>query len=269
MSIEDDLLKLSELKEKGAITAEEFEARKAQLLKPPAKRLNMTGLWWKLPVAVIGVSGMIYGSNTIKSAKSVTTDELPLCQSENATSTLREAFNQSQVARAENLSVIEIQNVTEIQPSTKERRSCAATITLNNASKIDVAFVLEKRTSGRFMLTFELRNTVQAYRYEPDVVVLQGMLLSALGETPDGVKITFPAVRLMAPITVQGTLGDDFKETEEGVVLVQMALNEKMMNIYKSLKGKRVEVAGTLFHQDNGHHYTKVLITPETITPID
>lgn len=45
MSIEDDLLKLSELKEKGAITAEEFEARKAQLLKHPAKRLNMTGLW--------------------------------------------------------------------------------------------------------------------------------------------------------------------------------------------------------------------------------
>lgn len=71
MSIEDDLLKLSELKEKGAITAEEFEARKAQLLKPPAKRLNMTGLWWKLPVAVIGVSGMIYGSNTIKRNKSV------------------------------------------------------------------------------------------------------------------------------------------------------------------------------------------------------
>lgn len=158
MSIEDDLLKLSELKEKGAITAEEFEARKAQLLKPPAKRLNMTGLWWKLPAAVIGVSGMIYGSNTIKSAKSVTTDELPSCQSENATSTLREAFNQSQVARTENLNVIEIQNATEIQPSTKERRSCTATITLNNTSKIDVAFVLEKRTGGKFMLTFELRD---------------------------------------------------------------------------------------------------------------
>lgn len=71
MSIEDDLLKLSELKEKGAITTEEFEARKAQLLKPPAKRLNMTGLWWKLPAAIIGVSGMIYGSNTIKRHKSV------------------------------------------------------------------------------------------------------------------------------------------------------------------------------------------------------
>lgn len=158
MSIEDDLLKLSELKEKGTITTEEFEARKAQLLKPPAKRLNMTGLWWKLPAAVIGVSGMIYSSNAIKRTKTVTTDELPSCQSENATSALREAFNQSQVARTENLGVIEIQNATEIQPSTKERRSCAATITLNNTSKIDVAFVLEKRTSGKFMLTFEVRD---------------------------------------------------------------------------------------------------------------
>lgn len=102
---------------------------------------------------------MISGSNTIKRAKSVTTDELPSCQSENATSTLREAFNQSQVARAENLSAIEIQNTTEIQPSTKERRNCAATIMLNNTNKIGVAFVLEKRTSGKYMLTFELRDT--------------------------------------------------------------------------------------------------------------
>ena len=103
----------------------------------------------------------------------------------------------------------------------------------------------------------------QTYRYEPAVVTLQGTLLSAPGETPNGKKITFPALQLKDPITVEGTSADS--PTEKGVVLLNMVLDDKTMPIYKSLKGKRVSVTGTLFHSDNGNHQTNVLVTPTAI----
>lgn len=71
MSIEDDLLKLNELKDKGALTADEFVERKTQLLKRPVKRLNLAGIWWKLPIAIVGLLGVIYGSNVVKRNKSI------------------------------------------------------------------------------------------------------------------------------------------------------------------------------------------------------
>ena len=103
----------------------------------------------------------------------------------------------------------------------------------------------------------------QAYKYEPTVVTLQGTLLSAPGEAPSGKKITFPALQLARAITVQGTSAD--VPTEKGVVLLHMVLDDKAMPVFKSLKGTRVNVTGTLFHSDNGNHQTNVLVTPSTI----
>ncbi|MFM9924885.1 DUF4431 domain-containing protein [Variovorax sp. H27-G14] len=105
------------------------------------------------------------------------------------------------------------------------------------------------------------------YSYEPAVVTLQGTLLSSPGETPDGEKLTFPSLRLNKPITVQAppTAPGAEAEAEKGVVLLHMALNAKNMATFKALKGQQVKVVGTLFHADNGHHQTNVLVSPVSI----
>jgi hypothetical protein len=103
----------------------------------------------------------------------------------------------------------------------------------------------------------------QTYRYEPTTVSLQGKLLSATGETPDGKKIKYPALRLNNPITVSG---DQDTPTEKGVLLLHMTLGDETMVEFKRLKGQSVTVTGTLFHSDNGNHQTNVLLSPSAIT---
>nr|WP_319566306.1 DUF4431 domain-containing protein [uncultured Rhodoferax sp.] len=104
----------------------------------------------------------------------------------------------------------------------------------------------------------------EIYKYEPATVSLQGKLLSATGETPDGKKIKYPALRLHSPIMVNG---DQNTPTEKGVLLLHMALGDETMAEFKRLKGQSVTVTGTLFHSDNGNHQTNVLITPSKVTP--
>jgi hypothetical protein len=103
-------------------------------------------------------------------------------------------------------------------------------------------------------------------RYDPAVVTLQGTLRSGDGMTPDGQKLKFPALRLSAPIAVAQDAPRDWP-AEQGVVLLHLALDEKNMAAFKRLKGKPVQVTGTLFHADNGNQQTKVLIFPESIVP--
>ena len=105
--------------------------------------------------------------------------------------------------------------------------------------------------------------SAQPYAYEPAVVRLTGTLLSAPGESPNGKKITFPALQLTSPILVEGP----DEPTEKGVVLLHMVLNDKTMASFQTLKGKRATVTGTLFHSDNGNHQTNVLVTPTAILP--
>lgn len=119
-------------------------------------------------------------------------------------------------------------------------------------------------TATIFCLAIPLSSFAQTYKYEPTAVTLHGKLLSSPGETPDGKRITFPALQLSKPIMVQG---DQETPTEKGVTLMHMVLEPKMMETFKSLKGKSVSVTGTMFHSDNGNHQTSVLITPSAITP--
>lgn len=119
-------------------------------------------------------------------------------------------------------------------------------------------------TTTIFCLGIPLSSFAQTYEYEPTAVTLYGKLLSSPGETPDGKKIRFPALQLSKPIMVQG---DQETPTEKGVILMHMVLEPKMMETFKSLKGKSVSVTGTMFHSDNGNHQTSVLITPSAITP--
>lgn len=106
----------------------------------------------------------------------------------------------------------------------------------------------------------------QSYSYSSDVT-LYGTFVSPPGETPDGKKINYPALELVVPITVNATLGEeDFEPTEKGVMLLHLVLNEKRMAEFRSLKGRRVSVNGTLFHSDNGNHQTDVLMDVTSIS---
>jgi len=108
---------------------------------------------------------------------------------------------------------------------------------------------------------------VAQYTYGPADVTLYGKLISAPGETPDGAKLTYPAIELMSPITVEATPGDEMYEpTEKGVMLIHLVLDEQTMADFKQLKGRRVAASGRLFHSDNGHHQTDVLLSVKSIS---
>lgn len=108
--------------------------------------------------------------------------------------------------------------------------------------------------------------SAETYKYEPSVATLKGRLVSAPGESPDGKKITFPALQLSTPITVQGL---EDTPTEKGVMLLHLSLSPKMMGDFNRLKGKKAAVTGSLFHADNGNHQTNVLISPASITFVE
>jgi len=105
----------------------------------------------------------------------------------------------------------------------------------------------------------------QTLKYGPAVVQLSGTLTSGKGVEPDDTKIIFPAIKLKAPIRVEGTPGDDADVTEKNISLVQLSLDEKLMAQYERMKSQAAVVTGTLFHQNTGHHHTKVLMLVQKI----
>ncbi|HYW58516.1 MAG TPA: lysozyme inhibitor LprI family protein [Polaromonas sp.] len=88
MNVTDELLKLNELKDKGALTQDEFDIQKGKLLsggEPVKPKKKSSGLIWKIPLAVIGVSigliGMNSGTDKIKQSKSETDQSETLAKS--------------------------------------------------------------------------------------------------------------------------------------------------------------------------------------------
>ncbi|MBK0052997.1 DUF4431 domain-containing protein [Stenotrophomonas sp. S39] len=103
----------------------------------------------------------------------------------------------------------------------------------------------------------------QTYRYEPEQVSLYGTLVSMPGETADGKKYMYPAIQLFTPISVQAE--DEYSPYVGGVLLIQLNLNNDLMRVFQRLKGKQVNMTGTLFHSHTGWHQTPVLITVSDI----
>lgn len=104
--------------------------------------------------------------------------------------------------------------------------------------------------------------TANAVEYDKPVT-LAGVLNSSTGESPDGKAVQFPSLRLSKPITVESS---DPGETEKNVTLIQLVLKPDLMQKYKALKGKSAKVNCSLFHSDNGNHYTKVLCEVSAIS---
>ena len=106
----------------------------------------------------------------------------------------------------------------------------------------------------------------QGYSYEPAVVSLHGTLVQKRGEEPNGKMITFTALKLDRPITVQGTPGDDMDVTESDIrELHIIAVDRKVEAQIRRLKGRRVLITGGLMHSHTGHHHTTVLVLPKSV----
>jgi len=66
---------------------------------------------------------------------------------------------------------------------------------------------------------------------------------------------------------VNGKHDDELNsESETGIKQMQLVVvNDADRKRYASLIGKNVQVTGTLFHAQNGHHRTPVLLTVKSI----
>jgi hypothetical protein len=105
----------------------------------------------------------------------------------------------------------------------------------------------------------------ETLQYEPKVVRLVGTLVSGTGETPDEVRVSFPAIRLKVPVRIEADPDDSTNEKEEDVSLMQLILGPPLMKQFKKLRGQQVIVSGKLMHAMSGHHYTRVLVEVQGI----
>lgn len=151
MSEVDELEKLAALKEKGILSEDEFNAKKSEILNTgSSKPKKSRGLLWKIPLALIGFAGLLnaFGVGGHSKLK---------CDTDNAKTTLKAAFDQSQFARTLNLSAIDISDVTEKSHDDKAGElSCRANIMLNTTKKVPVSYKIEQHKDGKFLLTFEV-----------------------------------------------------------------------------------------------------------------
>lgn len=154
MSIADALNKLNDLKDKGVISQAEFDKQKTALLGAPSGTKPKGRQGVKIMVSVAGAVMLVLllVANFNKGSAG-----LPGCDSQQAKSTLGEAFNRSQFAREMKLSAVEVTGTTEKAfDAQANKRSCTAKVAMNNLSTAHVAYVLQGRADGQFMLTFEV-----------------------------------------------------------------------------------------------------------------
>lgn len=167
MSQADELEKLSQLKEKGVLSAEEFAAKKAEILNTSSPKVKKSRrLLWAIPLLVIGTVSLLNALGSLAGHTGPVSPVSPVgnssssklqCDSAVAKDTLQKAFDQSQFARSMNLSAILVSDVTAQSRDAKSGElSCRANITLNTTKKAPVSYKIQLSPDGHFLLTFEL-----------------------------------------------------------------------------------------------------------------
>src|SRR5689334_16494021 len=116
------------------------------------------------------------------------------------------------------------------------------------------------------------RSQDNCLNYEPDVMTITGTIKTrvapgppnyesvAKGDTPEKIWL----LQLTSRICVAAK---DDAAAENNVTDLQLVFPEgqKQYDEYRSFKGRRVSVTGTLFHAETGHHHTRVLLTVTSI----
>ena len=112
--------------------------------KPKKKR---KGLWWKLPLAGVGIIGVIIaaqGVNTYDTPKAIA------CDGSGSIDLLTKAFDNAQFARQASLTAVEISNVKEVSRE-ENLLTCTATITTNSLSKLNIKYEFSNRNDRTFV----------------------------------------------------------------------------------------------------------------------
>lgn len=163
MSQADKLENLSQLKEKGVLTEEEFNAKKTEILNPSGAKVKKSRrLLWAIPLIIMGAAGLLNAAGNLAGQPRLQ------CDSAAAKDTLQKAFDQSQFARTMNLSVILISDTAEkSRDATSGALSCRATLTLNTTKKALVSYKMEHGQNGSFLLTFEVMDEAKDARATP------------------------------------------------------------------------------------------------------
>lgn len=115
-------------------------------------------------------------------------------------------------------------------------------------------------------------------KYDTEGVTLQGTIERHTHAGPPGYesikggdkKVTYWYLRLDRPLCTQQGADDD-TPAESGQELVQLVLpgkneHDDPYRRYRALFGRHVTASGSLFHQQVGLHYTKVLIQVSGMT---
>lgn len=170
MSQVDELEKLSQLKEKGVLSAEEFAAKKAEILNTSSPKVKKSRrLLWAIPLIIIGAVGLLDAAGSLAGKSK---DSKSQCNSAVAKDTLQKAFDQSQFARTLNLSAILVSDVTEKSRDAKSGEpSCRATITLNTTKKAPVSYKIQQSPDGHFLLTFEVIDDAKISNVIPETPI--------------------------------------------------------------------------------------------------
>jgi hypothetical protein len=106
------------------------------------------------------------------------------------------------------------------------------------------------------------------FKYDSDVAKLNGTISTHVFPGPPNYESVAKGdareqvwvLQLSKPICTSASADI---EAEKDVRDLQLVFREgqKQYDEYRSLKGRRVVVTGTLFHAETGHHHTKVLLT--------
>lgn len=152
MSAADELSKLGELKEKGLITAEEFNKQKATILETRPKRKDH--LWLRVPL--VGFVTILFGFTLYNAYNRGSSDTLPTCMSNNAVETLKNAFANSPGALTYHYMVVDVSSMKEMAYNKEAKnRTCSGKLSLNNADVLPVKYTLQGKPEGGYLLTYE------------------------------------------------------------------------------------------------------------------
>lgn len=154
MSVADEIQKLHQLRQQGALTDAEFEQRKNALLTAgpaqPAKKKRR----WMLRI-ILGLGGLALLISGLASLGG--NGKMPTCDSSFTQDLLKDAVVSSPLGKTNGLSIVTLSDIGEMSwDETAQVRQCKAMARLNSAETVPVVYQLSwnGKTGGEVLLEF-------------------------------------------------------------------------------------------------------------------
>lgn len=128
----------------------------------------------------------------------------------------------------------------------------------------------------QFVFLADEAKSEECLSYEPAKVKITGMIVRrAFPGPPEFESIekgdepeTYWILKLTKPICVKGNPDDELNsETEKDIKNMQLVLDSREYARYRHLVSKKVVAEGELFRRHTGYHYTRVLLSVDSMKP--